>query len=131
MKISEYSPSQIESWIIETINTMSLDSGNRLKTEELQYFLKRLPDILNEKFSHINSELIESAWHKGSTGQYGLSTKLTINNLVSWIYFKIKENQELKRQANEDNDSLSNYINGFYLYNPQTYPVRIEYLTIV
>jgi hypothetical protein len=31
----------------------------------------------------------------------------------------------------EDDDSISNLINGFYLYNPQTFPIKVEYMVFI
>jgi hypothetical protein len=31
----------------------------------------------------------------------------------------------------EDDESLANLINGFYIYNCQDYPVKVEYMVII
>ena len=53
---------------------------------------------------------------------------VTTNNYWDKIgYFYLKASAP----DNPNDDTLSNLMNGFYLYNPQTYPVKVEYMVFV
>jgi len=101
MKIESYYESDLKNEIRVKLMVLAKDAGTRFAEDEINHICGRMPEILKEKFNHYEIETIWAAWEKGSTGQFGLQTKITVNNLISWIYSKNRENQEAKRFSND------------------------------
>ena len=101
MKISQYFEHDLRNEIRVKLVILAKDAGTRFAEDEINHICSRMPEILTEKFNHYDIELIFEAWAKGSTGQFGLQTKITVNNLISWIYSKNRETQEARRFEND------------------------------
>ena len=106
MKISEIYQSELSNLIRAKMSTLAKDAGIRFADDELNHICYRMPEILKEKFNYVNFDECQKAWEKGSTGGYGMATKINVNNLVSWIYSRIRENQE----ANRHNSDAFKYV---------------------
>ena len=101
MKISEYFEHDLRNQIRVKLVILAKDAGTRFAEDEINHICSRMPEILTEKFNNYDIDIIFAAWEKGSTGQFGLQTKITVNNLISWIYSKNRENQEARRFEND------------------------------
>jgi hypothetical protein len=106
MKIEKYFESDLKNEIRVKVICLAKDAGFRFAEDEINHICQRMPEILKEKFNHYDIEIIWAAWDKGSTGQFGVQTKITINNLIAWIYAKNRENQE----ANRHNSDAFKYV---------------------
>jgi len=81
---------------------MIKDSGQRFTGDEVEHLVSRMNFILRTKFKHLNFIFICDAFDRGLFGKYGGRSNITVNNLIGWIYGRIKENQELIRTKHEN-----------------------------
>lgn len=99
--------------------------------------------------NHIQNEV--TVWAKDASGNYqptvktvdaGLSGSSTATVMSAGDYLEYVTDNDywdkigyfyLKAAPpdNPDDDTLANLMNGFYLYNPQTYPVKVDYMVFV
>lgn len=116
MKIKEYYQSDLSNLIKAKMIVLAKDAGTRFAEDEIRHIAERMPELLSEKFGHIDFDECQKAWDKGSTGGYGMATKINVNNLVSWIYARIRENQEANRHNSDAFKYIEwddRFVNGF------------------
>ena len=122
-----------------SVSGSTLYNSTFLRSSNLSNRIILIDASLNSIVTYINTTLFRPVIKTVDAGLSGASTAtvmsagdyldyVTTNEFWDKIgYFYLKATAP----DNPDDDSYENLMNGFYLYNPQTYDVKVEYMVFV
>lgn len=85
LKISDIGVTDLQDWILEKVNEISDDFGQKLDDNQLEYIPRRLYHFLREKFKNWPLGNVESIFKAGVCGKYGKTGKITVSVLLYWL----------------------------------------------
>ena len=84
-KISDIGVTDLQDWILQKVNEIADDLGQKLDENQFKYIPLRLYQFLSEKFKNWPLGNVESIFKAGVCGKYGKVTKITVSTLLFWL----------------------------------------------
>ena len=102
MKINDMMDVELKGDLTKKIVLMMQDAGQKIDDDSMTHIISRMANILKVRFRSFEFDDVLKAFDNGAMGAYNGSTRITVNNLLSWIYKRKKEIQESKVINNDD-----------------------------
>lgn len=113
-KFKDLADEEIKNWIQEQVYNLADDYGQKLDNEQGRHIASRLLYTLkNTKLKNWEPETIYRIFQLGLTGQYGKTTRITYQVLISWLWTHERntrsENKSYPDTAEETEKSPGHY----------------------
>lgn len=105
-RINNLTDEDLQKKIDFKLNEMINDTGQSIDDKLLLHMIERLPSLLKYKFGHHSWLFISSAWDKGIFGEFGKVYKITVSNLIGWVFAYQKQQQQINRSKEDFNAEL-------------------------
>ena len=104
-KLKDVSRADIHTFIEEEVFDLWNDFGQRLDNEQIEHICRRLYDVLSTKYLSWHIGTIHAVFQTGLNGGYGISHKITVKTLFSWLGSAQKQLINMKSMEAEDDSN--------------------------